>query len=52
MAKVLVVMNPFGGHSKGDRITDPSEIEKVLAGEQAHHVLQSDHKDLDVPEKQ
>jgi hypothetical protein len=47
MAKVLVVINPFGGHDKGARITDPEEIQKVLAGEQANHVIQSDHADLD-----
>jgi hypothetical protein len=46
MARVLVVNNPFGGHDKGARITDPDEIEKVLAGEHAHHVVQSDH---DIP---
>ena len=43
MAIVLVVTNPFGGHSRGDRITDPKEIAQVLAGENAHHVIQSDH---------
>jgi hypothetical protein len=51
MARVLVVVNPFGGLGKGDRITDPEEIKKVLAGEQAHHVIQSDHSDLDDAEK-
>ncbi len=51
MARVLVVAEPFNGHDKGDRITDPQEIEKVLAGEQAHHVIPSDHADLDTPKK-
>lgn len=41
---VLVVINPFGGHETGHRITDPSEIEAVLAGEHAHHVVRSDHE--------
>lgn len=41
--KVLVVTNPFGGKETGDRITDAKEIESVLAGEHAHHVVQSDH---------
>lgn len=51
MARVLVVNNPFGGRNKGDRITDPKEIEKVLAGEQAHNVVQSNHSDLDQQQK-
>ena len=46
MARVLVVTNPFGGRSHGDRITDPAEIEAVLSGENAHHVVQSDHDDV------
>jgi hypothetical protein len=41
--KVLVVINPFGGHEKGARITDPEQITKILDGEHAHHVVQSDH---------
>ena len=41
---VLVVINPFGGFENGHRITDPNEIEAVLAGEHAHDVVQSDHK--------
>lgn len=47
MARVLVVINPFGGHDRGHRITDDAEIEKILASEQAHHVVQTDHADLD-----
>jgi hypothetical protein len=49
MARVLVVKNPFGGRDKGDRITDPAEIAEILAGEHAHHVLQSDHADHSLP---
>lgn len=41
--RVLVVKGAFGGHSRGSKITDPAEIAKVLAGENAHHVIQSDH---------
>jgi len=49
MARVLVVKNPFGGRDKGDRITDPVEIAEILAGEHAHHVLQSDHPEHSLP---
>jgi hypothetical protein len=41
--RVLVVINPFGGHDKGARITDPAEVARILEGEHAHHVVQSDH---------
>lgn len=41
--KVLVVTNPFGGHGNGHAISDPAEIEKILAGEHAHHVVAADH---------
>jgi hypothetical protein len=51
MAIVLVVTNPFGGLSHGDRITDPSEIDSVLAGENAHHVVQADHADVPAPRR-
>ena len=40
---VLVVTNPFGGHGIGHCITDPAEIARVLAGENAHHVVPSYH---------
>ncbi|WP_020472364.1 hypothetical protein [Zavarzinella formosa] len=43
MTRVLVVTNPFAGHDRGARITDPDEIEAILAGEHAHHVVPSDH---------
>ena len=49
MARVLVVINPFGGRDKGDRITDADEIAKVLKSEHLHHVVQADHSDLDEP---
>lgn len=45
--KVLVVVNPFGGRAIGDRISSSDEITAVLAGENAHHVIASDHADLD-----
>ena len=48
--KVLVVTNPFGGHEKGHRITDSAEIDKILAGEHAHHVVQADH-DIEMVEQ-
>ena len=43
--RVLVVTNEFGGHAKGHRITDEAEIEAVLNGEHAHHVVAADHPD-------
>jgi hypothetical protein len=43
MARVLVVVNPFGGREKGERITDEEDIKKILEGEHAHHVVQSVH---------
>ena len=46
--KVLVVHNPFGGHEIGHAISDPAEIERVLAGEQAHHVVAAEHPDSPV----
>jgi len=49
MAFVLVVTNPFGGRSQGERITDPIEIEKVPIGETAHHVVRADHADAPAP---
>jgi hypothetical protein len=48
--KVLVVTSAFGGHTRGSKITDPAEIEKVLAGENAHHVTPSDHDDGESPQ--
>jgi hypothetical protein len=44
--KILVVTNPFGGRELGERITDRTEIAKILAGEHAHHVVQADHDDV------
>jgi hypothetical protein len=43
--RVLVVKGAFGGHSRGSRIIDPAEIDKILAGENAHQVIQSNHPD-------
>lgn len=33
----LVVVLPFGDYQRGDKITDPEAVEKVLASENAHH---------------
>jgi hypothetical protein len=41
----LVVTNPFGGHAKGERIIDPQEIDSILSGEHAHHVVRAVHAD-------
>jgi hypothetical protein len=41
--KVLVVKSAFGGHERGSKITDATQIEEILAGENAHHVIVSDH---------
>lgn len=35
---ILVVIYPFGDYARGAQITDPAEIAKVLASENAHHV--------------
>lgn len=49
MARVLVVTNPFGDFGRGDRISDPAQIDAILAGHNRHHVIQTDHVDLDEP---
>lgn len=43
--KTLIVTNPFGGRQTGRRITDPAEIDAVLAGENAAHVVAAEHPD-------
>ncbi len=40
---VLVVTNPFKSHEVGHRITDPEEMQAILGGEHAHHVVRADH---------
>ncbi len=35
----LIVVQAFGPHAKGDRVTDPAEIASILAGEHAGHVI-------------
>jgi len=35
----LIVKEPFGYYSKGQRITDPAEVAAILAGEQEGHVI-------------
>jgi hypothetical protein len=47
--KVLVVTNPFGGREAGETIRDPREIELILAGEHAQHVVRADHPDEPKP---
>jgi hypothetical protein len=47
MARTLVVTNPFGDFARGDRITDQAEIDATLAGPNFHHVIVSNHADLD-----
>jgi len=39
MAFELVVLKPFSGYKRGDKITDSSAISKILAGPQAHYVV-------------
>lgn len=34
---ILVVVYPFGDYARGAQITDPAEIAKVMASENAHH---------------
>ena len=46
--KHLVVISPFGGHEVGEAITDAGEIETVLSGEHAYHVVQAESAE---PEK-
>lgn len=41
---MLTVTNPFGNYQKGDQITDPAEIKKILAGENAGHVVRTQTK--------
>lgn len=36
--KALVVKNPFGGHQRGATVTDPQQVEQILASENAHDV--------------
>jgi hypothetical protein len=35
----LVVVRPFAAYTKGETITDAATIMKILAGENAHHVV-------------
>ena len=35
----LVVVHPFGSYKKGDKITDASEVEKILASSNAPMVV-------------
>ncbi len=39
--KSLIIVSPFGGFAKGERIVDPDQVEEILAGENAHHVVAS-----------
>ena len=49
--QVLVVINEFGGHAKGHRITDAAEIKAVLDGEHVHHVVVADHDEATFSEE-
>lgn len=46
----LVVVQDFGLHAKGSRITDPSEIAATLAGECADKVVRIAAPDTATPE--
>jgi hypothetical protein len=35
----LIVVQGFGPHAKGDRVTDATEVATILAGENASHVV-------------
>jgi hypothetical protein len=41
MGFILVVVRPFGPYATGDRITDPKEVDAVLAGEHAGCVVKT-----------
>ena len=49
MAIVLTVSNPFGGYRRGERITDPKAVEKVLASEHAADVVKVSQPDDPAP---
>lgn len=38
MAYKYIVVHPFHGYAKGQEVTDPDEIAKVLADNEAHVV--------------
>ena len=38
----LTVLTPFGGRQAGDAITDPADVRRVLAGENAASVVKTD----------
>lgn len=40
MARIIVV-EPFAGYQKGDEITDAAEVQTILDGENAAHVLRA-----------
>lgn len=39
MSMQLVVARPFGTHLRGDVVTDPAEIAKILASQSAANVV-------------
>jgi hypothetical protein len=45
----LVVVQGFGPHAKGDRITDPAEVAATLAGESADKVVRLSVPDTTAP---
>lgn len=40
----LVVINAFGDYAKGQQITDPAEIEAILATDNAQNVVKTAHE--------
>lgn len=47
----LIVTVPFRSYAKGDRITDPDQVERYLAGPNKHHVVKVAARDPE-PEPQ
>lgn len=48
----LVVVEPFGGHQRGDAIRDEQEMAEVLAGENQHSVVRVADQPAAEPAKQ
>lgn len=42
--ETLVVKQAFDGYARGDRITDPATIAKILESDNKHHVIKSIHE--------
>lgn len=50
MAIHLVVSQPFGDYAKGDRITDPAAVQKLLL-EHPHRVVKINAEDAPQPQQ-